>query len=181
MNKVVLGLEKTKSKNLGQNPDNLKHFLLKDFNCDREDAIKLTDEALAANIIKSIIFNGKAAFRIVRADSVGDDTVLVSETQDIDGNNKHVSTDFSEESPASQLESLALPEHQKRNDDNVLTIIENKLPSYFESVEMRFMKTENHFTGISSSKSTTHPWYINDNFYTDMLKKPDFGTGKTTF
>ena len=104
MNKVVLGLEKTKSKNLGQNPDNLKHFLLKDFNCDREDAIKLTDEALAANIIKSIIFNGKAAFRIVRADSVGDDTVLVSETQDIDGNNKHVSTDFSEESPASQLE-----------------------------------------------------------------------------
>ena len=32
--KVVLCLEKIKSKNLGQNPDNLKHFLLKDFNCD---------------------------------------------------------------------------------------------------------------------------------------------------
>ena len=72
LNKVVLGLEKKKSKNLGQNPDNLKHFLLKDFNCDGEDAKKLTDEALAANIIKSIIFNGKAAYRIVRADSIGD-------------------------------------------------------------------------------------------------------------
>ena len=52
-------------------------------------------------------------------------TVLVPETQDIDGNNKHVSTDFLEESPASQLESLTLPEHQKRNDDNISAIIEN--------------------------------------------------------
>ena len=58
LNKVVLCLEKIKSKNLGQNPDNLKHFLLKDFNCDCADAIKLIDEALAA-VIKSVIFNGK--------------------------------------------------------------------------------------------------------------------------
>ena len=129
LNKVVLGLEKTKSKNLGQNPDNLKHFLLKDFICDCEDTIKLTDEALAANIIKPVIFNGKAAYRIVRADSVGDDTVLVPETQDIDGNNEYVSTDFLEESLTSQLESLTLPEHQKRDDDNISTIIENKLRS----------------------------------------------------
>ena len=59
LNKVALCLEKIKSKNLGQNPDNLKHFLLKDCNYDCEDAIKLTDEALAANVIKSVIFNGK--------------------------------------------------------------------------------------------------------------------------
>ena len=45
LNNVALCLEKVKSKNLGQNPDNLKHFLLKDFNCDCEDAIKLIDEA----------------------------------------------------------------------------------------------------------------------------------------
>ena len=61
LNKVVLCLEKIKNKNLGQSPDNLKHFLLKDFNCDSEDAIKLTDEALAANVIKSLIFNGKVS------------------------------------------------------------------------------------------------------------------------
>ena len=35
---------------------------------------------------------------------------------------------------------------------------------------MRFMKTENHLTGTRSSKSTTEPGYVNDNFYTDMLK-----------
>ena len=61
LNKVVLCLEKIKNKNLGQSPDNLKHFLLKDFNCDSEDAIKLIDEALAANVIKSLIFNGKVS------------------------------------------------------------------------------------------------------------------------
>ena len=69
----------------------MKHFLLKGFNCDCEDAIKI-DEALAANIIKSVIFNGKVAYRIARADSVGDDTILVPETQESDGNNEHVNS-----------------------------------------------------------------------------------------
>ena len=144
LNKVVLCLEKIKSKNLGQNLDNLKHFLLKDFNCDCEDAIKLTDEALAANVVKFVIFNGKVSFRIVRAYPVGDDMVLVPETQEIDGNNEHVSTVFLEESLTSHLESSTLPEHQKRGDDIISTIIEDKLRSYFESIEKRFMKIENH-------------------------------------
>ena len=60
LNKVVLCLEKIKSKNLIQNPDNLKHFLMKYFNYDCEKAMKLIDEPIVANIIKSIIFNGKA-------------------------------------------------------------------------------------------------------------------------
>ena len=77
---------------------------------------------------------------------------------------------FLEESLTSQLESLTRLEHQKRNDDNISTIIENKLRLYFESIEKCFMKIENHLTGISSSKSTTEPGYVNDNFYTDMLK-----------
>ena len=107
----------------------MKHFLLKDFNCDCEDAIKLIDEALAANIIKSVIFNGKATYKIVGADSVEDDTVLVPETQDIDGSNEHVSTVFFEESLTSQLESSALPEHQKRNSTQLKKNSQRILPS----------------------------------------------------
>ena len=98
LNKVVLCHEKIESKNLRQNSSNFKHFLLKDFNCDCEDVIKLTDRALAANVIKSAIFNGKVSYRTVRADPVGDDTVLVPETQEIDSKNEHVSTVFFEES-----------------------------------------------------------------------------------
>ena len=80
LNKVVLCLEKIKSKNLGQNPDNLKYFFMKDFNYDREKATKLIDEAIVASIIKSVISNGKVPFRIIRADSNADDTVIVPET-----------------------------------------------------------------------------------------------------
>ena len=144
LNKVVLCLEKIKSKNLGQNPDNLKHFLLKDFNCDCEDAIKLIDEALAANVIKSVIFNGKVSYRIVRADPVGDDTVLVPETQEIDDNNEHVGTVFLEESLTSQLESSTLPEHQKRDDDNISTIIEDNR-SFFLVNRKAFYKNRKPF------------------------------------
>ena len=135
LNKVVLWLEKIESKNLGQNPDNLKHFLLKDYNCDCEDAIKLIHEASAA-VIKSVIFSGKVSYRIVRADPVGDDTVLVPGTQEIDGNSEHVSTVSLEETLISQLGSSTLPEDQNRDDDNISTIIEDKLRSLFESIAL---------------------------------------------
>ena len=42
------------------------------------------------------------------------------------------------------------------------------------------MKIENHLTRISSSKSTTEPEYVNDNFYTDMLKNRISELEKTT-
>ena len=181
LNNVPLCLEKVKSKNLGQNPDNLKHFLLKDFNCDCEDAIKLIDEALAANIIKSVIFNGKAAYRIVRVNSIGDHIVLVPGTQDIDGKNEHVSTVLLEGCLTSQLESYYLILFTITiTDDTISTITEN-LRLYFESTEKRFMKIENHLTRISSSKSTTEPGYVNDNFYTDMLKNRISELEKTTY
>ena len=138
--------------------------------CDCEVAIKLIGGALAANVIKSVIFNGKVSYRIVRADFVGDNSVLVLETLEINGNNEHVSIVFLEESLTSQLESLTLPELQKRDDDNISTITENKLCSYFESIEKRFIKTENHLTGVSSYKSTIEPGNVNHNFYTDMVK-----------
>ena len=83
--------------------------------------------------------------RIVRADLVGDDTILVPETQETDGNNEHVSTVSLEQSLIAQLGSSALPEHQKRDHDNISAITEDKLCSFFESIEKRFIKIENHF------------------------------------
>ena len=80
-------MEKIKNKNLGKNPDNLKYFLMKDFNYDCEKAMKLIDEAIVANIIKSVIFKGKVAVRIVSADSNADDTIVVPEMQE---DNSHI-------------------------------------------------------------------------------------------
>ena len=46
LNKVVLCLEKNENKNLGQNPDNLKHFFMKDFNYDCKKVMKMIGEAI---------------------------------------------------------------------------------------------------------------------------------------
>ena len=62
LNRVALCLQKIKSKNLGQNQDNLKNFLVKDYEYAQKDyelAQNLIDEAVQANIVKSIMFNGK--------------------------------------------------------------------------------------------------------------------------
>ena len=107
----------------------------------------------------------------VQADFLGYDRVLELETQEIDGNNEHVSTVFLEESLTSQLESLTLPEHRKRDNDSISIITEKKLWSYFGSVEKHFMKTKNNLNGVISSKSTTESGNLKRNFYTDMLKK----------
>ena len=65
-----------------------KHFLWKDFNYDCEDATKLTDEAVTANVIEYVIFNGEFAYWMFRADSVADDTVLLQESQETDDNDE---------------------------------------------------------------------------------------------
>ena len=83
LNKVVLCLEKIKSKICGQNPDNLRHFFMKNFNYDREEAMKLINEAIVANIIKSVIFNGKVAFRIIGADPNADIRLLYQKRKKI--------------------------------------------------------------------------------------------------
>ena len=83
LNKVILCSENIKGKNLGQNPDNLTRFLIKYFGFEKEDADKLIEETVCANIIKSVIFNDKVSYRIVRMDSVTDDTVLAPDTQEI--------------------------------------------------------------------------------------------------
>ena len=79
LNKVILCLQKIKSKTLGQNQHNLKSFLIKDSEYSPELAENLIDEAVQANIVKSIMFNGKISCRIVKTDSDDDATISVPE------------------------------------------------------------------------------------------------------
>ena len=135
-------MEKLKSKNLGQNPDNLKHFLMKDFNYDCEKATKLIDEATVANITKSVIFSGKVAFRIIRANSNADDTMILSETQE--SNSYVVQNDIIEDRNCCR-ETGVIEESQNPPDDQQIsnTITEN-FRSMLEAAEKRFMKIEDH-------------------------------------
>ena len=64
-NKVISSFKKIKSKNLGQNQENLVHYLVKDYSFSNDEAEILIIHAVRANAIKSVIFNGKASYRIV--------------------------------------------------------------------------------------------------------------------
>ena len=79
-NKIISSLQKIKSKNLGQNQESLVHYLLKDDSFSNEEAEILIVDAVKANAIKSVMFNGKTSDRIVKTDNLSDATVLFPDT-----------------------------------------------------------------------------------------------------
>ena len=79
---IILSLQKIKSKNLGQNQENLVNYLVKDYRFSNDEAEILIVDAVKANAIKSVIFNGKKSYRIVKTDNVSDATVLFPDTQE---------------------------------------------------------------------------------------------------
>ena len=81
-NKVILSLQKIKSKNLGQNQENLVHYLVKGYSFSDDEAEILTEDVVKANAIKSVIFSGKTSYRITKTDHVSDATVLFLDTQE---------------------------------------------------------------------------------------------------
>ena len=58
-NKVILSLQKIKSKNIGQNQENLVNYLVKDYSFSNAEATVLIVDDLKVNAIKSVIFNEK--------------------------------------------------------------------------------------------------------------------------
>ena len=146
LNKVILCLENIKGKNLGQNPDNLISFLIKDFGYKKEDADKLIEEAICPNVRKSVIFNGKVSYRIVKTDSVTEDTVLAPDTQEITRKDNHKENN----KITVIIEDIQVySEQQQRNSDyNIATFME-KFRSSFDLIKNRFLKIEDHLIGLS--------------------------------
>ena len=87
--------------------------------------MKSIDEAIVANIKKSVIFNGKVAFRI-SADSNVDDTVVVPETEE--GHSHVFQNDFIEDrdccTETGVIENIQTPPDDQQI-NNLLNIIEN--------------------------------------------------------
>ena len=81
-NKVILSLQKIKSKNLKQNQENLVNYLVKDYSFSNDEAEILIVDAVKANTIKSVIFNGKTSYRIAKTDDDSDATLLLPNTQE---------------------------------------------------------------------------------------------------
>ena len=146
LNNVILYLENIKGKNLGQNPDNLTRFLIKDFGYKNEDADKLMEEDICANVIKSAIFNGKVSYRMVRTDSVADDTVLAPDTQEITMKDNH--EENSNTTVVIEDTQVSSKQQQRNSDYDIATFMEEFRFS-LDLIEKRFLKIENHLIGLS--------------------------------
>ena len=161
-------LEKIKGKNMGQNPDNVLHFLMKGYNYQNKDAKDLIEEALVANAIKSVVFNGKVAYRIVRTDSAADDTLFAPDAQE-----SHCNDAENNKNTRIVEDTQIVSEQQGNKDVNISTILEN-LRSTLEVIDNRFLKIEDHLIGLSS-KSTINSNSIEhgtwENIYAELLKK----------
>ena len=90
--KVILCLQKIRSKNLGQNQDNLKNFLVKDYEYSPEPAENLIDEGVQANILESIMLNGKFSYRIVKTDSADNSSISASQADNSEDERIDVNT-----------------------------------------------------------------------------------------
>ena len=166
LSKVILCLQKIKSKNLGQNQDNLKSFLVKDYEYSPELAENLIDEAVQANIIKSIMFNGKISYRIVKTDSVDDATILVSNTQ----------VDNSEDE-RTDANTISLEENTtnilEKRDGNVSVLIGKRFSSLIEYIEKRFHILEDQVIGmqnINLPRNAVNSATSENGLYADLLK-----------
>ena len=127
LNTVTSCLQKIKGINLGHNYDNLMNFLVKDYECSPEIVENLIEEAVEANIVKSIIFNGKKSYRVVKTDSFDDDTILVPHTQT--GNSEDERTDHDTNTIFPE-ESTTENNIVEKREESISVLIENKFSSH---------------------------------------------------
>ena len=72
---VVSCLKTFKTKNLGQNKDNLINYLSKDYVYNKQSANKVREKAVKENVVRIVLFNGKNSYRIVEN---GENTMIVA-------------------------------------------------------------------------------------------------------
>ena len=166
LNKVISCLQKIKGKNLGQNRDNLMNFFVKDYECSPE----IAENLIEANIVKSIIFNGKKSYRVVKTDSFDDVTILVPDTQT--GNSEDERTDddtniiFSEESTTEN--NIA-----EKREESISLLIENKFSYLIQSIEKTFHNIEDKnigFQDMNLPRNSVNPTTPENNLYVELLK-----------
>ena len=155
-----------KSKSLGQNQDNLKSFLVKDYEYSPELADQSLDEAVQADIVESIMFNGKISYRIVKTDSVNDATISVSDTQTDNSEDERTDANktFLEENTTNILEKW---------EENVSVLIGKKFTSFIEHIEKRFHILEDQVIGmqdINLPRNVVNPATSENGLYVDLLK-----------
>ena len=161
---VVSCFKKIKTKNLGQNKDNLINYLSKDYVYNKQSANKVIEKAVKENVVRIVLFNGKNSYRIVEN---GENTMIVPETQlnDTQLNDADTTEAISEERNA--LTHML--------NDEIISTLEKKFETFSESIERRLLNIEEQIIGARDSRIEKIGDDNSDNaFCLNLLKKSHF-------
>ena len=138
---VVSCLKKIKTKNLGQNKDNLINYLSKDYGYNKESANKVIEKAAKENLIRIVLFNGKNSYRIVEN---GENTMIVPETQlnDTQLNDVDTREAISQERNALTIEETVVGTPAHMLNDEIISTLGKKFETFSESIESRLLNIE---------------------------------------
>ena len=166
----VISLQKIKSKNLRPNQENLVHYLVKDYSFSNDEADILIVNVVKVNAIKSVIFNGKTSYRIVKTNNVSDATVLFSDNQgktpeDITTEDAIIldETDAITTTRDTATNTISIEQEV----DGVSAFIERKFNDLSDKVEKRLQNIEDHIIGMQLSNlsgSNLHGKAVTENF-----------------
>ena len=138
---VVSCFKKIKTKNLGQNKDNLINYLSKDYGYNKESANKVIEKAVKENVVRIVLFNGKNSYRIVEN---GENTMIVPETQlnDTQLNDVDTRQAISQERNALTIEETVVGTPAHMLNDEIISTLEKKFETFSESIESRLLNIE---------------------------------------
>ena len=145
---VVSCLKKIKTKNLGQNKDNLINYLSKDYGYNKESANKVIEKAVKENVVRTVLFNEKNFYRIVEN---GENTMIVPETQ-LSGTqlNDADTTEAISEEKLVEKTVVGTPAHMLN--DEIISTLEKKFEAFSESIESRLLNIEEQIIGARDSR-----------------------------
>ena len=145
---VVSYLKTFKTKNLGQNKDNLINYLSKDYGYNKESANKVIEKAVKENVVRIVLLNGKNSYRIVEN---GENTMIVPETQ-LSGTqlNDADTTEAISEEKLVEKTVVGTPAHMLN--DEIISTLEKKFEAFSESIESRLLNIEEQIIGARDSR-----------------------------
>ena len=141
---VVSCLKKNKTKNLGQNKENLINYLSKDYGYSKESADKVIENTVKY-MVRIVLFNGKTSYRIVEN---GENTI-VPETQLID---KDATEAISEEGNVLTIEETVLGTPGHILNVEITSALERKFETFSESIQSRLLNIEEKIIGARDSR-----------------------------
>ena len=143
---VVSCLKKIKTKNLGQNKDNLINYLSKDYGYNKESANKVIEKAVKENVVRIVLFNEKNFYRIVEN---GENTMIVPETQLNDTQLNDADATEARNALAIEETVVGTPAHMLN--DEIISTLEKKFEAFSESIESGLFNIEAQIIGARDS------------------------------